>query len=165
MRGKRNNDSSSSSDSSSQDNDIPTVSIKAFASGAQEVPMVDSDTSATVTLNFSADFSQVDFEVDVFDGVGITQIHLHCAPAGANGPVITFLLPFNENGMDINGEAASGTITNDDIMATACGENIAALYDSILEREVYLNVHSLLNAPGEVRGQVFPLPSSGFVTI
>ncbi|KAL3919922.1 MAG: hypothetical protein SGARI_007076, partial [Bacillariaceae sp.] len=102
MRGGRRSSSSRSSS-----DDIPTIKIKTFASGAQEVPPVESDTSAELTLKFQADFSAAEFDLDVFDGIGITQAHLHCNSAGANGPIITFLLPLNANGMDIDGEAAT----------------------------------------------------------
>lgn len=93
--------------------------------------------------------------------------HLHCAPAGANGPIVATLLSAADlmaaEGVDFDGNAARGMVVindpNDSLTNPACGipvNNIASLYEAILQRRIYLNVHSVANVPGETRGQLFP---------
>jgi hypothetical protein len=144
---------------------FPTLSTA--MSGAQEVsPPAPPGGVVTVTvgkveLRFDAGLTKTDFRLDVFRGTAVTQAHLHCAPAGVNGPVVAFLFPFNAAGVNVNGTLARGTLTNADIIPTSgapCGQdlnNIASLLDAIQRGRVYANVHTVANPPGEVRGQVF----------
>ena len=140
------------------DDDDNVLRFVTSASGTQEVPPVVSSTSATLTLLFAHDFSSVSYDLDVFQGTGIEFAHLHCGIAGTNGPIISFLFS-SPGGVAANGDLSSGTLTNAEIMPVMCGDvnlvNIAALHEAILRRQVYLNVHSLANPPGEVRGQIF----------
>ncbi len=147
-----------------------------LASGAQEIQPpggVDTDTSAELRVRFAEDLSSFRFDLDVFDGRLITQAHLHCAPAGSNGPIIVFLAAIADSvagpgGEDVDGNLTSGELTNADLEETdfaaveTCGvviNNVASLRAAVEAGLVYLNVHSEFNAPGEVRGQL--LPSDG----
>lgn len=86
-----------------------------------------------------------------------------------NGPVVAVLLNVapigGDEGQDFHGNAANGVVElvpNEDGFETneACGvpvNNAASLYEAILQRRIYLNVHSDANPPGETRGQLFPI--------
>jgi hypothetical protein len=135
-------------------------------SGAQEVappaPVggVITVTTGNVTLDFDDALTKVDFRLNVARGTSVTQAHLHCAPAGVNGPVVVFLFG-PVAGVNVNGTLSKGTFTNANIIPTSgdpCGvtiNNIASLLSAIKEGRVYANVHTVANPPGEVRGQVF----------
>ncbi len=137
-----------------------------FASGAQEVsppaPVngVETDTTARLVINFNRVLSEASFRLDVNDGQLINQAHLHCARAGENGPVVAFLFGLVPEGVDVDGELSRGILSNADITGADCipmiGQpvnNIASLAAAIKEGLIYLNVHSLSNPPGLVRGQ------------
>ena len=137
-----------------------------MASGAQEPEPVDTDTTASLELEFQQDLSTVSFDVDVFDGHAITQIHLHCGVAGINGPLVVVLAGENipvggPGGVDVDGFLAAGTLTEADFPSnTTCTSgfvisNIASLLAALLNNELYLNVHSESNPSGLVRGQFF----------
>jgi CHRD domain len=111
------------------------------------------------------------YEIDVFtddSSTLITQAHLHCGTAGANGPVVAFLFGLVEEGVAVDGNLASGVLTADDIVEgidfgtdAACGlpiTTVASLYNLILENKLYVNIHSVENPSGEVRAQVFLPP-------
>lgn len=140
------------------------VSIMAYGSGAQEVPPVMTNTMAALEMEFDKAFTEVSFTLDISHGMKITQAHLHCGLAGSNGGVLALLLgdgiPIpGPGGVDIDGEAAEGTLMADDLTGADCFDievvTIAALYEAIQNGLVYLNIHSEANPPGEVRAQLF----------
>ena len=137
--------------------------IDSMGTGEQEVTVCDTSTTARLGMTFYAGFSSVEFELDVYDGVNITQAHLHCAPAGVNGPVVAFLFGLQPP-VHVDGELVYGEIMNDDIVSFddpngACGvtiNNVASLYEAILQRKIYLNVHSTACPAGVTRAQMIP---------
>ena len=46
---------------------------------------VDTETTGKIKVNFDEALTQAEFELRVFDGVGVTVAHLHCGRAGTNG--------------------------------------------------------------------------------
>mmetsp|Transcript_8620 Transcript_8620/g.14330 ORF Transcript_8620/g.14330 Transcript_8620/m.14330 type:complete len:216 (+) Transcript_8620:78-725(+) len=140
----------------------PLLSAFASASGAQEVPAIDSDTSAQLVFDVSNDLSSIAFKLTIQNGVDITQAHLHCAPAGVNGAILVFLFPLvaDNGGVDVDdGTLNEGSLTNADLLGVECEgvvvSNISTLVEFILQRRIYLNVHSLSSPSGEIRGQIF----------
>ena len=137
--------------------------FEASLNGASEVPRSSQAPPGQARFEFSDDLSTLDFELDIFNGVGITQAHLHLAPSGANGPVLAFL--FNvapvpgPGGVDVNGTLAIGTLSDSDVFSVPPVTNIAELAQAFLAGDVYVNVHSEANPSGEVRGQVARVPA------
>jgi hypothetical protein len=130
-------------------------------------PGVVTETIGRLRLSFDRALTRARFRLRVNNGEDITQAHLHCAPAGVNGPVIVFLFPSAPPagpGVDVNGLLSEGELTNASFLAgvdciTTCGKmvnNIASLQAAILDGCIYANVHSIENMGGEVRGQVHP---------
>lgn len=158
------------------------VVFRANLAGEQEVagadppfvapqPGVPTDTTGRFRIKFDSALRKAEFRLSVGDGVKVTQAHLHCAPAGVNGPIVAFLFnvaPFpGPGGVDVDGLLAEGELTNADVVPDvdfasnpACGktiDNIASLRAAMLQGCIYVNVHTEANPPGEVRGQVIPL--------
>ena len=137
------------------------LDFEADLTGAQEVPAVETDTTGEIEVEFNYDLTEAKFELEVDDGVAITQAHLHCAPAGVNGPVVAFLFGFVPGGFDVDGDLAEFTLTDANILPTdgtgSCPnviENLRDLADAMEDGNIYANVHSVANAGGEVRGQL-----------
>ena len=130
--------------------------FRAVLTGDQEVPnpVVTTTTGRAFVLVNQAE-TAAEFHLHVSDGVGITQSHIHCAPAGVNGPVVVFLAGFHSAGLDIDGKwISNATFTQDSIVNTTCGSTIAELVQSMRDGNTYVNVHSVANRGGEVRGQL-----------
>jgi hypothetical protein len=145
-----------------------------FATGAQQGHVgVDTRTTATLVTTFDPGFAYLQYNLNVKNGVNVTQAHYHCAAAGENGPVVAFLFGFVPGGVNVrNGKLASGRLDNTNVLSdttdfkntTVCGVtivNIASLYAAILKGLIYVNVHTVANPAGEVRGQV--VQSGGLV--
>jgi CHRD domain len=128
-------------------------------------PGIETDTTERFRISFDRALTKARFRLSVNHGVDIMQAHLHCAPAGVNGPIAVFLFPFTDPAVDANGLLSEGELTNDSFVASAadcpttCGKpvnNIASLQAAILDGCIYANVHSVAHGAGEVRGQVRP---------
>ena len=141
------------------------------ASGAQErvgdpEGPVTTDTRSQIRWGFDEGFTKMGYEIKILLGEKVTLIHFHCGQAGSNGPVVVdfWETPPDTDGTDINGVARDGYLTNDDILSDnldggMCGNiklnNIASLYQAMLNGDIYLNIHTQANPAGENRGQIF----------
>ncbi|SCZ52220.1 CHRD domain-containing protein [Thiohalomonas denitrificans] len=125
-------------------------------SEAQVVPAIESEGRGELTISFNDELSEVNYRLEVSDtNTAVTSAHLHCAPAGENGPVVVPLVTEGEE---------QNTFTSNDITLAgeqqeACGvpiNNIASLFNAITENDIYVNVHTEAYPDGELRAQIFP---------
>lgn len=133
-----------------------SVNFNVFLSGDEEVPPVETETSGQALLHTDARQTVIDFSLRIDDGDGILGVagaHLHCAPAGENGPVVAFLAGDAPPGFD-GDLKIEGTLTDSSIVNPACGETISELAQEMLFGNVYVNVHSVEHPAGVIRGQV-----------
>jgi hypothetical protein len=135
--------------------------FEARLTGAQEVPPVNTETVGKVEIRFNADETKAEFELEVRKGVRVTQAHIHCAPKGVNGPVVVFLAGFHNRGWDVDGSwVENATVTDANVMppsSPACPHVINDLRDLVQAMrmgDTYVNVHTVANPGGEVRGQL-----------
>jgi hypothetical protein len=129
--------------------------FKAGLSGANEVPAVTTDTTGKARIDFNADLTAAKFSLTVKNGVRVTQAHIHCGPAGQNGPVVVFLAGFHDRGWDVDGKWISdASFTDANIVNTACGATLADLAQAMRDGQTYVNAHTLAHPAGEVRGQL-----------
>lgn len=82
----------------------------------------------------------------------VVAAHIHCAPEGVNGPVGVTLFLGAPVGM--SGTLARGPILAPDV-GNACGwSDVADVIAALASGDTYVNVHTLPNLAGEIRGQV-----------
>lgn len=132
------------------------VNFRVELSGDQEVGPVETDTTGTALLHVNRALTEVRVKLDVRDGtdiLGMAGAHLHCAPAGDNGPPVVFLAGAFTPGYDGDFQIRA-TLNDDSIINDACGADIAELVGSMLDGNVYINVHSTGHPSGEIRGQI-----------
>lgn len=140
----------------------PVMAIEAFASennfvaplsGNEEVPSVDTNARGVATFHLSPDGQELSYRLIVANIDDVVAAHIHLAPAGENGPVVAFLFsgPTIERA---NGVIAEGTITDADLIGPLAGQNIADFASSIEAGNTYVNVHTVENPGGEIRGQI-----------
>jgi hypothetical protein len=133
-----------------------TFTLTAALTGSEETPPPGLNTgafgSATITLDTSA--RTVTYRVDVFNlPSGVTASHIHVGGVGTTGPVIVnFAPPTNAS----NDFAFSGTVPESQWVMRAeqgirSGDDII---QAILGGNTYVNVHSVVNGGGEVRGRL-----------
>ncbi len=111
-------------------------SMKVTLTGSQEVPPVMTSASGVGVIMVAPDGS-VSGTITT-SGIDGTMAHIHEAPMGQNGPVI---VPF--------------TKTSDNVWSAPAGAKLTeAQLQSLKSGNLYLNVHSATNKPGEIRAQL-----------
>lgn len=114
----------------------------AIMDGSEEVPAVVS--AARGTMIATVDRNQTDLHfMAVADGLNANGIHFHKGAHGQNGPVIYDMTPFFIN----NG--AFGYWKSTDATPFVLANSLTFRRDS-----VYINLHTVANPSGEIRGQV-----------
>lgn len=111
-------------------------SMKVTLTGAQEVPPVMTSASGVGAIIVAPDGS-VSGTITT-TGMEGTMAHIHEAPMGQNGPVI---VPFTKTADNVWSAPASAKLTE-------------AQLQSLKSGNLYLNVHSATNKPGEIRAQL-----------
>ena len=128
----------------------PDAILRAHLAGYNEIPVVTSSGHGEVlveldgtTLTVSGAFDDLDAP---FDATVAGGAHIHLAMAGRTGGVAQFLTA------TLNGTNMGGTFEATDNMFTLSNGAI----DTLLQRGMYVNIHSTEHAAGEIRGQVVP---------
>ena len=68
-----------------------------------------------------------------------------------------FLAGFHDRGWDVDGKwVSNATVTDANVVNTACGSTLAEIFDQARLGNVCVNVHSVANPSGVVRGQLEP---------
>lgn len=78
--------------------------------------------------------------------------HIHLAPVGVNGPIVVPLFSGIQSGL-FDGVLAQGTITAADLSGPLVGASLDALIAEMNAGNTYVNIHTLANPGGEIRGQ------------
>lgn len=127
-------------------------------SGDEEVPAVSTGATGLAKFQRSPDGLSVDYRLNVANIVDVLQSHIHIGPPGVNGPVTVFLYPSAPPAQLIPGRTQgtlmAGTFTAADLRGPLAGQTIADLWAHIEAGNAYVNVHTLANPPGEIRGQL-----------
>ena len=134
------------------------VLFRAHLSGANEWPVVTSAGSGQVLLHLAGNDVLAIGSLDGLESPLATQVaggvHLHPGWAGQNGGVLaglTFDLADDSLSATFPLSAAAITLTDDQ-------------RTQMIDRGIYLNVHSVRHLPGELRGQVLPESQAVFTT-
>ena len=132
----------------------------AHLSGDEEVPSVDTNAQGVVILRSTDEFGL--FNVMVFDYrlivnniENVFAAHIHCAPAGVNGPVGVTLFSEPTNSGPVNGVLVQDSFIAPNV-GNGCGWlNLDDVLDAVEADGAYVNVHTLPGVPsGEIRGQL-----------
>lgn len=113
-----------------------------------------SDPSGDAVVFVNED-GNLEFAVYVVDIVDVTAAHIHVAPVGEPGPVVVplFMGDFSTED-DGTGTLATGVITDADLAGPLEGMTLGHLLAEMEAGNTYVNVHTALNGPGEIRGQL-----------
>jgi hypothetical protein len=123
--------------------------------GREEVPAVVTGAQGQATFKLSSDGQSIDYKLNVANINDVTQAHIHLAPAGMNGQIVVFLFGLvPDPGVDVNGTLAAGSFGAANLIGPLAGHPLADLITAIENGGAYVNVHTVANRGGEIRGQL-----------
>ena len=131
-----------------------TYTLTATLTGAGENPPINTGSLGTATITVDMAARTVTYRVDVFNlPSGVSASHIHVGAAGTNGPVVVNFAPPTPASNDF---AFSGTVRDSEfILRPDAGIRSADdMFQAIVGGNSYVNVHSMVNGGGEVRGQL-----------
>ena len=140
------------------DDDEGHRTFRAALTGAAEVPPVETDASGTATFRINKDATEITYRLrlrNIDNALAVAGAHIHCAPAGENGPVAAFLAGAVAGGLEGRVDIRAA-LTEQNVIPTGCGDTLSELIDSMRAGETYVNVHSGDVPSGELRGQIHP---------
>lgn len=133
-----------------------TVNLTANLSGDQETPAPGVLTGAfgTATVTWDAATQRLSWIIDVWNmPSGTNNAHFHVGGPGVAGPTVVNIAfpPDISNDYRLSGSATAADLTPRDAQGIRSWEDFG---QSLLGGQIYINVHSVANPGGEVRGQV-----------
>ena len=149
---------------------LPVVmNMTTHMSTAEEVPVPNFDAIArnpqgTTVLAVDRN-GNLTYRLNVANIENVTMAHIHLGPPGVPGPIVVWLYP-NEAPLAptpipgfSNGPLTSGTITDEDVNFGGNASfppvnTVAELLAQVRAGNAYVNVHTVQNGPGEIRGQI-----------
>jgi 5'-nucleotidase len=126
-----------------------SVDFHTTLSGANETTPVVTDAAGAAAFSLSADGTTLDYVVIAHGLEGATAAHIHSGAAGTDGPAVAPLFGPNA-GLDVDGILARGSITSTDLLSGTMTDLVSAMRAGT----TYVNVHTVANATGEIRGQI-----------
>jgi hypothetical protein len=112
--------------------------VRVLLAGNQEIPQVTTRASGSGTFKVEEDKS-VSGSVSTLS-LAVTAAHIHEGAVSANGPVI---IPLTKTAETVWSVPAGTKLTD-------------AQYQSFKAGQLYVNVHTVVNIGGEIRGQLIP---------
>lgn len=154
----------------------PVQAVQIFSAnldGAQEVPPSGSSATGNATLVLSDDDQSLSYVITIVGldfasqtpdtGDDVTRMHIHNAPAGANGPIVFGFIDPSDDTDDfvLSFVASTLTATITGVWDTTdAGQPLADFLDALRSGQLYINVHTERAPGGEVRGQIVPEPTT-----
>ena len=127
---------------------LAATEFTATLSGAQEVPAVATIATGSAVFTLSPDGTMMTYRVMVNNISGVVASHIHLAPFGVGGPVVAPLMIGTTPGI------FTGVLTAADLTGTLLGMPLDRLVAEMNAGNTYINVHTVANPGGEIRGQI-----------
>lgn len=134
------------------------TNYRTHLTGDEEVPAVETQAQGQAIFKLSADGETLHYRLIVANIEDVLMAHIHLAPAGENGDVVVWLYPDGPPPQLIEGRfqgvLAQGEITTADLVGPLAGQTLDDLIAAFNNGTAYVNVHTVANPGGEVRGQI-----------
>jgi hypothetical protein len=128
--------------------------FKTKLSGKEVVPPVETKATGYAVFKLSKDGKEITYILKVKNIENVTVAHIHAGKKGESGGPVAGLFMGPKKEGEFSGELAKGTITDQDLVGKLAGKTIGDLVKLIKDGEAYVNVHTVKNPNGEIRGQI-----------
>jgi hypothetical protein len=148
---------SSTSTTASTEPAMPTT-FTAELSGAQVVPAVDTIATGTATITIDGDGARAHFRLTVSNITDVIAARVHEGKPGVNGQGLLILYPGPTQIGSFTGVLAQGNFNASVLIGSLSGESLAHLAVLLQGGQAYVNVGTIKNPKGEIRGQILQQP-------
>ena len=136
--------------------------------GSQEIPQKNITAIGTAIFIPTPGEMTLTYKITVNDIDKVTMAHIHKGKTGENGPIVATL--FNSpsptgliKGAGVGNMLAQGNLRANNLEGLLTGKHITDLIKMIKDGDAYVNVHTVQNPKGEIRGQVLLSSSASAV--
>jgi hypothetical protein len=132
--------------------------------GNNEVPPVSTSATGMAQFKLSTDGKTLSYTLTANNIKDITASHIHQGKTGENGqPVVPLSIDnakMNYGCQCMLPASGKGTITSSNLQGPMAGKQISDLVNLMKSRQAYVNIHTMQNKNGEIRGQILPVPGN-----
>lgn len=132
--------------------------------GQAEVPPVVTNASGQATFTLNEDGDEVSYDLEVQDIEEVVSAHIHWGNSLRNGPIMVILYDDDEPTDEVDGSLTDDDFTSEDVETElpqrealvwqTLGQNMSSLVALMEEGRTYVDVHTLANPEGEIRGTI-----------
>jgi len=122
--------------------------------GLEEVPPVQTNATGDMVFTVREDQESMQYRLTVNNLANFTEAHIHLGRRGENGPVIVFLFGPVDPAITVSQGIVQGNISDMDLIGPLAGQPFSVLLEEMQEGNTYVNVHTIQNPAGEIRGQI-----------
>jgi hypothetical protein len=130
--------------------------FSATLSGNDEVPAKNTRATGSADFQFNTEKDALSYKLSAMDINRATMAHIHEGKVGTNGPIVVTLFKSANPSGPVNGILSQGIITSDRLEGPLADKQITDLVKIINDGNAYVNIHTVQNPNGEIRGQISP---------
>ena len=128
--------------------------FSATLTGNGEVPSKNTKATGSANFQFNTEKDALSYKLSAMDINKATMAHIHEGKVGTNGPIVVTLFRSANPLGPVNGILSQGIITSDRLEGPLAGKQITDLVKIINDGNAYVNIHTVQNPNGEIRGQI-----------
>jgi len=132
----------------------PGKTYTADLSGKDVVPSVDTTATGSVSFTVDATGTRIQFVLTVNNITDATAARVHVGKPGSNGPGVLILFAGPTHSGTFTGNLSGGTFNASALIGQFRGKTIADFVALITSDQAYVNVGTVKNPGGEIRGQI-----------
>lgn len=122
--------------------------------GSEEVPPVQTNATGDTVFTVSADQMTMQYRLTINNIANTTEAHIHLGRRGENGPIVVFLFGPVDPGITVSQGVVQDTVSRNNLIGPLAGQPFSALLNQMQAGNTYVNVHTVQNPAGEIRGQI-----------
>jgi hypothetical protein len=128
---------------------------------AHEVPAPTGNPTAQARAEFTLDGEVITYKLRMRKSIDdVFMAHIHLGEPGTAGPIVVWLFgnapptPSANTDFAADDVVASGTLKVSDFIGHLAGKSLDQIVDALDSGDYYVNVHTVRNQSGEIRGQI-----------
>ena len=118
--------------------------------GSEEIPPVQTNATAMAEISaYTVAGDTITYRLNAMNIKDVTAGHIHLGKPGENGPIVFTMFKYDPPKNEVS---ESGTITADKLEGPMKGKSVYDMALAGANSSLYMNIHTLENPNGEIRG-------------